>query len=58
MTETRGLVWARGSRGCRVPAGLTTSAVLDLPGGAVIVWSLALLAVIIAAIQTPRHTEG
>jgi zinc/manganese transport system permease protein len=58
MDERRGLIWAWGLGAVGYLLGLAASAVLDLPSGAVIVWSLALVAVIIASIQSHRDPEA
>jgi zinc/manganese transport system permease protein len=52
MTEKSGLVWAYVVGAAGYLAGLALSALFDLPTGAVIVWSLAGLAVMMAAIRS------
>ncbi len=50
MAEKPGLAWAYGVGAMGYVIGLALSALFDLPTGAVIVWSLAVLAVIMGAI--------
>jgi zinc/manganese transport system permease protein len=52
LTEKSGLVWAYGVGVLGYVVGLVLSALFDLPTGAVIVWSLAGLAVIMGAIRS------
>ena len=51
LEEKSGLPWAYGIGAAGYVVGLTLSALLDLPTGAVIVWSLAALAVIMGAVR-------
>jgi zinc/manganese transport system permease protein len=50
MTEKSGLAWAYGVGAAGYVVGLVLSALFDLPTGAVIVWSLAALAVMMGAV--------
>ena len=50
--EKSGLVWAYGIGAAGYVVGLMLSALFDLPTGAVIVWSLAVLAVIMSALRS------
>ena len=56
LSEKSSLAWAYALGAAGYLVGLAISALFDLPTGAVIVWSLAALAVIMSAIHSPTRT--
>ena len=54
LSGTQALWWGYGIGAAGYLAGVTASALFDLPTGAVTVWTLALIALIVAVIQRPK----